>query len=280
METNMLLKLISSPWFWLDVVLSIVGGILVFWGLKLEKMAESDEYLDAFVDGVKSKKLQAQRGWRILMTGIVVEVVAALGVSIISGLEIAVLNEKSKQLEATNLVLRSNVLVLESQIAETKTSVVKVEPLKQPIGFASATVRIRVHGTNLNPSLTSNAYIKNNPAALLFSASTDSAAHVLLVAESFKSGFNQSKWNEYVLEFHAAPQQAWPRKSVNVEVIDKFDKFQLTTLFLPENASILTGGVWLTLNSTLRTNFLIPAQTNVRYRAVASRENNKWVPLQ
>src|ERR1700690_4195553 len=97
---NLLLKLISSPWFWADVFLSISGGLLVAWGLWLEKRAEkhippTDFHPDIFGDVVKLQKIKEQRGWRILMTGIIVEVVAALGISVISGLEIADLSDQS-----------------------------------------------------------------------------------------------------------------------------------------------------------------------------------------
>ena len=92
---HLFLRLISSPWFWADVLLSVSGGVLVYLGLRLEKAAEKKEYPGAFVDEVKSRKLKAERGWRILMVGIVVEVVAAFGISVISGLEIADLSDKS-----------------------------------------------------------------------------------------------------------------------------------------------------------------------------------------
>jgi uncharacterized membrane protein len=92
---NLVLKLISSPWFWADVFLSVSGGVLVFIGLRIEKAAEKKQYFGAFTDEVQSQRAKAERGWRILMLGIVVEVIAALGISVISGLEIADLTEKS-----------------------------------------------------------------------------------------------------------------------------------------------------------------------------------------
>lgn len=97
---NLVLKLISSPWFWADVVLSVAGGLIVYWGLSVEKKAEkfmppADFRPDIFEDVIKLQKSELERGWRILMTGIVVEVVAALGISIISGLEIADLTDQA-----------------------------------------------------------------------------------------------------------------------------------------------------------------------------------------
>ena len=104
---NLVCKLLASPWFWLDIVLSVIGGVIVYWGLLVEKKAEKllppeDFKPDIFADVIKAQKREVDRGWRILMTGIVLEVVAAFGVSIISGLEIADLKDKtsSANLEA------------------------------------------------------------------------------------------------------------------------------------------------------------------------------------
>ena len=114
---NLLLKLIASPWFWLDVLLSVSGGALVWWGLRIEKKAENllppeNFKPDIFFDIVKRQKSELERGWRILMLGIVVEVVAALGVSIISNLEsvdlkdrVAKANERVANIESNNAVL-------------------------------------------------------------------------------------------------------------------------------------------------------------------------------
>ena len=89
----LVLKLVASSWFWLDVLLSVSGGLIVWWGLKIEKKAGDllpPEIFkpDIFSDIVERQKSELDRGWRILMFGIVVEVVAALGVSILSNIEI------------------------------------------------------------------------------------------------------------------------------------------------------------------------------------------------
>ncbi len=97
---NLLGKLLLSPWFWADIFLSISGGAIVYWGLLIEKRAEKllppeDFRPDIFDDVVRQQKSELERGWRILMTGIVVEVVAALLISIISGLEVARLHDQT-----------------------------------------------------------------------------------------------------------------------------------------------------------------------------------------
>ena len=97
---NLVLELISSPWFWADIILSVTGGAIVWWGLSIEKKAEkllppADFKPDIFDNIVERQKKEVERGWRILMTGIVVEVFAAFGISVISGLEIADLKVKA-----------------------------------------------------------------------------------------------------------------------------------------------------------------------------------------
>jgi len=143
---HLFLRLISSPWFWADVLLSVSGGVLVYLGLRLEKAAEKKEYPGAFVDEVKSRKLKAERGWRILMVGIVVEVVAAFGISVISGLEIADLSDKSaaanneakqaaKEAGRANeraAMVESNNAVLSLHVEELRSNNIALERQMQP----------------------------------------------------------------------------------------------------------------------------------------------------
>ena len=99
---DLVIKLISSVWFWVDVVLASCGGLVVYCGLKIEKEAErllvpSDFRPDIFEDVIAPYKVKIERGWRILMTGIVMEVVAALIISVVSGLEIADANDQASK---------------------------------------------------------------------------------------------------------------------------------------------------------------------------------------
>ena len=92
--------MISSGWFWAEVALSISGGLIVWYGLRIEKRAErklspADLSPEVFQDGILTLKRELERGWRILMTGIVVEVVAAFGITVLSGLEVAALNDEA-----------------------------------------------------------------------------------------------------------------------------------------------------------------------------------------
>ena len=199
---NLVLKLISSPWFWTDVVLSVSGGVLVYLGLRMEKAAEKKEYLGAFTDDVKLLKLKAQRGWRILMTGIVVEVVAALGISVISGLEVANLTDQAataglEAKQAENEAGQANeraakfelaATELEQQIAETRTNVAQSDRSKWPVYSLTAEVRLRFNSQQELPDVLSF------PARLSISQSNVSWKIVSLTsANATKTGENKVK---------------------------------------------------------------------------------------
>jgi hypothetical protein len=121
--------------------------------LLIEKRAEKmlppkDFRPDIFGDIVEKYKSEVERGWRILMVGIIVEVIAALGISVISGLEVASLNDKAEQAgkdaanaerdagqaneraantDSNNLVLRSNVVALEIKLQPRNITTKQIE---------------------------------------------------------------------------------------------------------------------------------------------------------
>jgi hypothetical protein len=135
---HLLHVMVSSFWFWADVILGVSGGAVVWWGLNVEKAGEkmllpSDFNPDIFNDIVQAAKSKMDRGWFILKIGIIIEVVAALGISVISGLETAELTDQSAianleakkaereagqanvlaaNTESNNLVLKKDVLKL------------------------------------------------------------------------------------------------------------------------------------------------------------------------
>jgi hypothetical protein len=134
---TLLLKLLSSLWFWLDFFLSISGGIIVWRGLLIEKRAEqmlppSDFRPDIFGDIVEKYKSEVERGWRILMIGIIVEVIAALGISVISGLEIASLNDKAELAGKDAAASYSNSVAFSMQVEELRSNNIVLETEIQP----------------------------------------------------------------------------------------------------------------------------------------------------
>ena len=135
----MIIKLVSSPLFWVDILLAISGGIVVWWGLKIEKEAErllipSDFKPDIFADVVEPYKAKVERGWRILMTGIVLEVVAAFIISVISGLEIA---------EANDQAAKANERVAQLEKETTQLATARDEAMKSAAQAVEAAERAK-----------------------------------------------------------------------------------------------------------------------------------------
>src|ERR1022692_3679439 len=66
-----------SSWSVLIPLLAIIGGLIVFLGLWIEKEAENEgkkEHLNSFVDTFRCIKLKSKIGWWVLMVGIGIEV--------------------------------------------------------------------------------------------------------------------------------------------------------------------------------------------------------------
>jgi hypothetical protein len=151
-----ILKLLSSPWFWLDVAFSISGGLVVWRGLIIENraeklMPEDDEKHNIFEKIIERQRKEIKRGWRILMTGIIMEVIAALAVSVISGLQNAELTDKAEL--AQKVAAQSNeraakfalaAAKLETQLAQISNNVVKMSPENLEVYSVVADVRLRI----------------------------------------------------------------------------------------------------------------------------------------
>ena len=115
-----------------------LGGVIVAWGLRVEKLAErklppSDFKTDIFEDVVGEAKRGIERGWRILMAGIIIEVVAAFGISIISGLEVASLTLEARRAESKANdaalqveIVRSNNVVLQQRLQPRTISIEQI----------------------------------------------------------------------------------------------------------------------------------------------------------
>ena len=118
---HLVAHLVSSHWFWLELFLAVIGGIIYFWGHWIEKRAarflppESFKN-DIFGDIVLRYKTEMERGWKILMSGIAFEVIAAFGITVHSGLVETESKERYEILVSTNLMLQSNVAVLEAAV--------------------------------------------------------------------------------------------------------------------------------------------------------------------
>jgi hypothetical protein len=135
----MVVRLISSGWFWLELFIAVIGGVIYFWGHWIERRAE--RFLppesfrdDIFGDIVLRYKTEMERGWKILMFGIAFEVIAAFAITVSAGLErvdskerTAILESTTASLASTNLVLQANVFALKKQLG-VQTSFCKFIP--------------------------------------------------------------------------------------------------------------------------------------------------------
>ena len=153
---ELVLKLVFSPWFWADIILSVTGGLIVFWGLVIEKRAEkysppADFKPDIFADIADAQKAELERGWRILMLGIVFEVVAALGISVISSLEIADLTDKAEQAgkDAADTKLQVGVITQTNLQLETRVEGLRFRNLELEASVLELKMQMQETTTNL-----------------------------------------------------------------------------------------------------------------------------------
>jgi hypothetical protein len=129
---NLVVKVISSPWFWVDVFFNVVGAAVVFIGLRIGASAErlippTDFKPDIFADLVTRYRALMDRGHRIVMVGVAIEAVCGFLLCVIAGFAVADSSEKTAsallqaknagllaaEVQQTNLVLRSTVAALE-----------------------------------------------------------------------------------------------------------------------------------------------------------------------
>ena len=143
--------LISDPWFWITVFVSVVGAFVVLWGLKIGADAEklippADFKKDIFADIVKQYKTKMDFGHKIVMIGVAIEAICAFAVCVISGIENAGLKQESsialqnaaraqlqvasltnetlklsvelESMRSNNLILQTNVWALEAKNAD------------------------------------------------------------------------------------------------------------------------------------------------------------------
>ena len=111
----------SASWLTRAVVFSAaasIGGILVLFGLWMEKGAENDWFLNA--DDLRRQKLKAKWGWRFLMLGILVEIGTGAA---LAGYDV-----------------RENI--------QTAQQIAKNDPLKKPIMSATAVITLSIGETN------------------------------------------------------------------------------------------------------------------------------------
>jgi hypothetical protein len=134
---TLLIKLLESPWFWLDVFLSVFGGLIVWRGLSIESNAETllppDSFRrDIFGDIIERYRSEIKHGEKLVRIGVIIEVVAALGISIVSGLESATLSERTSQAEKDAAVSKQEAAQANERAANTESNNLVLQKELQP----------------------------------------------------------------------------------------------------------------------------------------------------
>ncbi len=236
----MILSVLSSPSVWTELVVSLVaasGGVIVYWALRLEEYGEKEEYRD--IEDFRSSKLKSSSGRKILMRGIVVEIVVAFAVAAWDGLEIR-------------------------QIAR---QMAKNDPRNQPVSDLSVDLQFTVHGTNT---------IKYEGivwvARLLFGRfpALDSSVNFpgFVASDYTFQDYNREGTRTYYLRFRPDPGLGvGSGHLVNlgfgypVSDIAKLDVLSLHLDFLPRHFKILDGMAVLNVSPGGRKEFPIPPLT-------------------
>jgi hypothetical protein len=241
---------VSASVSWWDVgtaLLASFGGIVVFWGLWLEKKYEKEAYTN--VDDFRFCKSKRERGWKILMLGISLEIVIGFAHALEDGIEI-------KRIESDT---------------------VKNAPLNQPVSDISAKVVVKLEGTNF-ARVNDMFDLRKDNWVMFCSTKTneavfDSGSLKSLMAEDVLPFVHYRTPNEAVIshgyvikyienslnffESKTPPQESRP---IAKEVLEKVKVLRILPGFIPKETKVIGGEVWLTINGNLRTKFIIYPQ--------------------
>ena len=222
----------------------MIGGIAVFIGLLLEKLADwlDDRFLGGAYNPHKSLGLA---GWCVLMIGIFIEV--------------AVAGWSANDAWQTRQIANNN------------------NPLNRPVADISAEASIKVRGGNLNDELDFKKHFGGISLAgiiyLCDSNRPSTNSWPLLSSDGFSRMFFDSKnptsssldLNEsdrlYGIRFQK--EAAWGTvgtETTKAKDINGIFMVNMDVFFLPTNSIILGGSVVLTINSEVQKVFQIPPQ--------------------
>jgi hypothetical protein len=217
-------------------LIASLGGMFVFLGLWVEKDAEKEErkYPSIFGRAVRLVKLKSEIGWWILMAGIFVEIVVAIGFAVREGW-------------------------VASKMAD---EIAKMDPRKQPIFSMEANAVFFVRGTTSFvqrlPSYDS-AFFGSGWLHLV--SSKTNRPQALLVGDKPDVGRIGAD-TRIALRFHMPAGSARMAAGwLTVEDADCWDRIWLDpAFFLQENSEVIRGWAWIRVNSTVEKEYHIPAQ--------------------
>lgn len=232
----------SLSWLITEAIISLVaasGGIIVFWGLWLEKRAVKDRYSD--VTDFRESKQKAEFGWKVLMVGIAIEIIVGFAFAAKDGWEI-------RQIE---------------------TRIARNDPLKQPISDVSALAFIEVRdGDSKEQSIKAILPDSVSWVAYLTTLNSNreptSVVSGLLVADRFTKialggSHGPTADRGYSLLFHLDDLGLRERGGL-AEKINDISMLAINVFFLSTNAEVFGGRVKLIVNSQVQKTFSVLPQ--------------------
>jgi hypothetical protein len=261
----MILTILSSPsaswWFWesLACIAAGLGGVLVFWGLWLEGPPIEDLFLD--IEAFRLHKRRAERGWKMLMLGIFIEIVVAVVFAAKDGW----------------------------QARQTERQIAANDPRNLPLASLTAYVAIEYKTNNVETNIWDHLTLieKTNDAPFLRLTTSNGDSFVLsAVASSFVSshliehGEGDGKpvdsfmyvrrfdWDATAREFEMG-LDAWLGKmhkktnELNGDAADAINNFTIDGLPFMHKTEIIGGTIELFANGTVRHKIPIPPQSRI-----------------
>lgn len=264
--------LISSPSFWVFLFVNALGGSAVAIGLWGEGWAENRKFpeipgdlIPHVSDAVRRKRCK-RFFEKLLLGGVIFEVVAAVITTVYSSIDVASSNERASKYEFA-------AKQLEAQIEQTRNKMANIEPLNRPASDISAVVTIiskstfdmtnnirRVPGTlslcnnsrNLNGFIFSPLFCDEFPLRGTGSV-RDQTGHDQFgycYEAKFREDSSFESWDD--------PQTHPPVKVI----LDNTIMLRIFTLSIPHDAEIVGGWAEITVNGTFRKNFkILPQKT-------------------
>jgi hypothetical protein len=241
---------LNESWLYWTVLFSTtacIGGLLVFWGLVKEKLADREIFPN--IEDFRRSKNMREAGWRILMVGIGFEIITAFA-STWRG---------------------------EAEIRQTRINEAKIDPRNANISDMAATAVFTVKGYNFNAltnwdkrwvarmALCNGDRTKFPSSSAIFNPSEFD----VLDAESFVCddpvAIFSAKEGIFVgtpcgLRFRSFNFRALNNLEKSAKSIDNVSLLRMDLNFLPAGSEISGGLVTLTVNDSIKKRFMILPQ--------------------
>lgn len=280
MMASALSPLVSQSSLWVWELVEIVGAVIVIIGVWGEFWAErrqfSDDPNDLMPTSLKGKKWE-EFFWRILLSGLAVELVGLIFALIVSNVEISGLKK-----EATDARLET--AKLEQQIAQTSTNVDKIDPLNQPILDIFCLLRFKVRQraniliTNLDSPWIASIFLCETNIASFSSYSELEADKVIsmpfrlhIVGQDSSPPLpypSDLDYCAYYLKFHTDTAGDAERIGVRHKTMDAISNVVMLAIFarfLPHDTEVLGGSAEIIINGSVSKEFTIYTQTISEY---------------